>query len=138
MPNTENPVILIADDDLSGRIILQEFLKPSGAEIITVTDGVMAFEESVKNTSIQLAIIDIRMPKMDGLEAVRLIRKYRPDLPVIIYTAVNDPEYKFLFKKLNCNDFLLKPVTPQMVINTVSKYFNLHINKYDNGRFFYN
>ncbi len=137
MPDTENPVILIADDDPSGLLILQEFLKPSGIEIITVTDGVMAFEESVKNTFIQLAIIDIRMPKMDGLEAVRLIRKYRPDLPVIIYTAVNDPEYKFLFKKLNCNDFLLKPVTPQVVINTVSKYLDLQIDKYDNGKYLF-
>jgi CheY-like chemotaxis protein len=136
MPDTENPVILIADDDPSGLLILQEFLKPSGAEIITVTDGVMAFEESVKNTSIKLAIIDIRMPKMDGLEAVRLIRKYRSDLPVIIYTAVNDPEYKFLFKKLNCNDFLVKPVTPQEVINTVSKYLDLQVDKYSNGRYF--
>jgi two-component system response regulator AtoC len=136
MPDTENPVILIADDDPSGLLILQEFLKPSGVEIITVTDGVMAFEESVKNTSIQLAIIDIRMPKMDGLEAVRLIRKYRSDLPVIIYTAVNDPEYKFLFKKLNCNDFLVKPVTPQEVINTVSKYLDLQVDKYSNGRYF--
>lgn len=137
MPDTENPVILIADDDPSGLLILQEFLKPTGVEIITVTDGVMAFEESVKNTSIRLAIIDIRMPKMDGLEAVRLIRKYRSDLPVIIYTAVNDPEYKFLFKKLNCNDFLLKPVTPQAVINTVSKYLDLQIDKYDNGRYLF-
>jgi CheY-like chemotaxis protein len=136
MADTENQVILIADDDPSSLLILREFLKPTGAKIITATNGVIAFEEAVKNTCIRLLIIDIRMPVMDGLEAVRLIRKYRPDLPVIVYTAVNDPEYKFLFKKLNCHDFLLKPIVHMEVLNTVSKYIDFEAGKYSTGKYF--
>ena len=115
MSETENPAILIADDDPSCLLILREFLKPTGVKIITVTDGEKAFEEAVRNISIHLVIMDIRMPKMDGLEAVRLIKKYRPGLPIIIYTALNDPEYKFLFKKMNCHEFLLKPL-PRLIL----------------------
>jgi len=136
MSDTEIPVILIADDDPSCLLILQEFLKPTGAQFITVTDGVRAFEESVRNTMVKLVIMDIRMPKMDGLESVRLIRKYRPDLPVIIITALNDPEYKFLFKKLNCNDFILKPISPHSIIDTVSKYLDFQTDKYGTDRFY--
>ena len=136
MPEKENPAILIADDDPSCLLILREFLKPTGTEIITVTDGEMAFKEAVRNTNIHLVIMDIRMPKMDGLESVRLIKKYRPDLPVIVYTALNNPEYKFLFKKMNVHDFLLKPLPPRIIINTISKYIHLQTDEYKPGKYY--
>lgn len=136
MPEKEKPVILIADDDPSCLLLLKEFLKSTGLQIITATDGSSAFDEAVRNLSIQLVIMDIRMPEMDGLEAVRLIRKYRPDLPIIIYTALNDPEYKFLFKKMNCHDFLLKPLPPQAIIDTISKYIPLQTDDYKPGKYY--
>lgn len=135
MPEKENLAVLIADDDLSCLIILKEFLKSTGLQIITVTNGVLAFEEAVKNLNIHLVIMDIRMPEMDGMEAVQLIRKYRPTLPIIIYTALNDPEYKFLFKKMNCHDFLLKPLPPQVIIDTVLKYFHVQNDEYETGKY---
>ncbi|KPK83819.1 MAG: hypothetical protein AMS27_11765 [Bacteroides sp. SM23_62_1] len=136
MSEKENPIILIADDDPSCLIILTEFLKSTGLQIITATDGVLAFEEAIKNINIHLVIMDIRMPKMDGLEAVRQIKKHRPTLPVIIYTALNDPDYKFLFKKLNCHDFLLKPVPPQLILDTVSKYIQFQTDEYGTGEYY--
>jgi len=136
MPEMENLAVLIADDDPSCLIILKEFLKSTGLQIITVTNGVLAFEEAVRNLNIHLVIMDIRMPEMDGMEAVQLIRKYRPTLPIIIYTALNDPEYKFLFKKMNCRDFLLKPLPPQVIIDTVLKYFHIQTNEHETGNYY--
>jgi CheY-like chemotaxis protein len=121
----ERPIILIADDDPSCQLLLTEFLKPLEVRIAIVSDGAQAFEECVGNLDIQIVIMDIRMPVMDGLESVRLIRKYRPDLPVIIYTALNSPEYKYFFRKLNCNDYFVKPVSPRMVVEAVAKYLNI-------------
>jgi CheY-like chemotaxis protein len=71
--------------------------------------------------------MDIRMPEMSGLEATRLIRKYRKDLPIVVYSALNQPEYKHLMKKLNCEDFLLKPVHPNIILDTLSKYLDPYI-----------
>jgi CheY-like chemotaxis protein len=79
----EKPIILIADDDPSCQLLLTEFLKSLNVATKIVSNGAEAFDECVGNLYVQLVIMDIRMPVMDGLESVRLIRKYRPDLPVI-------------------------------------------------------
>jgi two-component system cell cycle response regulator DivK len=124
------PIILIAEDNPSCQLLLTEFLKPLEVRTIFVSNGAQAFEECVGNLDIKVVIMDIRMPVMDGLEAVRLIRKYRPDLPVIIYTALNSQEYRYFFKKLNCNDFFVKPVSPRIVVETVAKYLNIRTDIY--------
>jgi len=121
----ERPIILIADDDPSCQLLLTEFLKPLDIRTAIVSNGVKAFEECVGNLDIQIVIMDIRMPVMDGLESLRLIRKYRPDLPVIVYTALNSQEYRYFFRKLNCNDYFVKPVSPRMVVEAAAKYLNI-------------
>ncbi len=136
MPEKENQAILIADDDSSCILILKEFLKSTGLQIITATNGVTACEEAIKNQDIHLVIMDIRMPEMDGLEAVRLIKIQRPALPIIIYTALNDPDYKFLFRKMNCPDFLLKPLPPHVIIDTISKYIHFQTNEFETGEYY--
>lgn len=121
----EKPIILIADDDPSCQLLLTEFLKSLEVETAVVSTGTDAFEECVGNLYIKLVIMDIRMPEMDGLESVRLIRKYRPDLPVIVYTAINSQEYRYFFKKLNCNDYFVKPTSPRIIVETAAKYLNI-------------
>jgi CheY-like chemotaxis protein len=129
----EMPIILIADDDPSCQLLLTEFLKPLEVRTAFVSNGAQAFEECVGNLDIKIVIMDIRMPVMDGLESVRLIRKYRPDLPVIIYTALNSQEYRYFFKKLNCNDFFVKPVSPSIVAETAAKYLNIRTDIYSSN-----
>ncbi len=116
--------ILITDDDPDSRLMLREFLKSTAVQIHVAYNGQMAFEECLENTGINLVIMDIRMPVMDGLEAARLIKKYRPDLPIIVYTAINDPEYKYLFQKIKCVDFLVKPSSIHHILGVVSNYLD--------------
>jgi CheY-like chemotaxis protein len=125
MSMPEKPIILIADDDPSCQLLLTEFLKSLNVATKIVSNGAEAFDECVGNLYVQLVIMDIRMPVMDGLESVRLIRKYRPDLPVIVYTALNSQEYKYFFKKLNCNDYFVKPMSPSIIVETAAKYLNI-------------
>ena len=116
--------VLIVDDDPTSRLMLREFLKSTGIKIHISYNGQMAFEECIQNTDIQVVIMDIRMPVMDGLEAARLIKKYRPELPIIFYSAINDPEYQFLIKKVKCEEYLLKPSSSHHILGVLSKYLD--------------
>ena len=62
--------------------------------------------------------------EMSGLEATRMIRKYQKTLPIVVYSALHQSEYKHLMKKLNCEDFLIKPVHPDLILSTLSKYLD--------------
>lgn len=126
-PDWSQRTILIADDDVSAHVLLEGILRPTGVKTYSVYDGTEAFTACIEHPDIQLIIMDIRMPEMSGLEATRLIRKYRKDLPIVVYSALNQPEYKHLMKKLNCEDFLLKPVHPNIILDTLSKYLDPYI-----------
>ncbi len=128
MPDWKNRSILIADDDPAAHALLSGILNPTGIKIYTAYDGSEAFTACIEYPDIQLIIMDIRMPDMNGVEATRLIRKYREDLPIIVYSALNQPEYKHLMKKLNCGEFLLKPVHPKVILSTLSKYLDTQPN----------
>ena len=123
-PDWSNRSILIADDDTSAHVLLNGILKPTGLKTYSVYDGTEAFAACIEHPEIQLIIMDIRMPEMSGLEATRLIRKYRKNLPIVVYSALNQPEYKHLMKKLNCEEFLLKPVHPHVILSTLSRYLD--------------
>jgi len=123
-PEWKNRSILIADDDVSAHLLLNEILKPTGIKIYSAYNGSEAFTACIEYPDIQLIIMDIRMPEMNGLEATRLIRKYRQELPIITYSALNQPEYKHLMRKMNCEEFLLKPVLPEIILATLSKYLD--------------
>jgi CheY-like chemotaxis protein len=116
--------LLVADDDVSAHALLAAILKPTGIKIYRAYDGSEAFAACIEYPDIQIIMMDIRMPEMNGIEATRLIRKYRPNLPIIAYSALNQPEYKHLMKKMNCNEFLLKPVHPDLILATLSRYLD--------------
>jgi CheY-like chemotaxis protein len=120
----KNRSVLIADDDVSAHILLTEILKPTGIKIYSAYDGSEAFAACIEYPDIQVIIMDIRMPEMNGIEATRLIRKYRPELPIIAYSALNQPEYKHLMRKMNCEEFLVKPVYPEIILATLSKFLD--------------
>jgi CheY-like chemotaxis protein len=123
-PDWNNRSILIADDDISAHLLLNGILKPTGIKIYSAYDGSEAFAACIEHPEIQLIIMDIRMPEMNGIEATMLIRKYRQNLPIIAYSALIQPEYKHLMKKMNCEEFLLKPVHPGIILATLSKYLD--------------
>jgi len=97
--------ILVADDEMSIRLLYSEELKEEGYEVYMASNGREALE-MVEKIPLDLVILDIKMPEMDGIEALRQIKQKRPDLPVILSTAYG--EYRQDFATWASDDYLVK------------------------------
>ena len=103
--------VMIADDSLFSRNRLSKLLTNSGHEIITVEDGEQAVRTYQQNKP-DVVLMDIQMPKKDGLQALREIRKADSKARVIMITIVNEESMVNRAMDLGAKDFLLKPVPP--------------------------
>jgi len=101
--------ILIVDDELSHKAMLRENLKFLGYNTLEVSNGAEAVE-TVKRESPNLIIMDLRMPEMDGMAALKEIRKFNETVPVLIMTAYGTIESAVEAVKNGAYDYLLKPV----------------------------
>lgn len=111
MPNT----ILIADDDPVQRKILTMLLtKKLGYQVIATADGKDALNriQSSNVGEISAVLLDINMPVMGGFEALKAIRQYRPDLPVLMLTSQDDIATAVNAIKNGAHDFIVKPAEP--------------------------
>jgi putative two-component system response regulator len=113
--------ILIVDDDEQIREILGEFMKIQGFEYETASDGIEALAK-VK-LDIDLVLMDVNMPKMDGYEVIKRIRseaEYR-DLPIIMVTSMATQEDRLRAVQAGANDFIAKPIDQiELEVRTVS------------------
>lgn len=105
------PVVLVADDNEGNRALVRSTLEPEGCRVILTKDGeeaVAAFERE----SPDCVVLDIRMPKLDGLEACRRIRAHPrgPDTPILFFTALRDVDTFDQALEAGGDDFLTKPV----------------------------
>jgi DNA-binding response OmpR family regulator len=91
--------LLVIDDDTKLLASYRDLLSPYGFEVLTAADGEIAIPLVEKNPDIQLVILDLAMPRMDGRAWLRWFRELRQELPVIVITAY----------KLDPNDADLKP-----------------------------
>lgn len=99
--------ILIVDDDPAILRLLSTNLKARGYEIFTATDGEESLE-AVQQNFIDLIILDLMMPKVDGVEVCRRIREWS-DVPIIILSARGDENDKVKCLELGADDYLTKP-----------------------------
>ena len=119
-----NLKILVVEDNESNIMFFKSALKRTGASLIIVVDGEQAIE-TVKNTDdIDIVLMDINLPKLDGLAATREIKKIRPTLPVIIQTA-----YVLNFKEAECYEagcdfFIEKPIRLNVLNEAITKLVN--------------
>lgn len=117
--------ILIAEDEevnyLFIEILLTDKIKLP-CTIIHAKDGQEAVEFCKKNTDIKLVLMDIKMPKMNGLEATRLIKEFRPSLPIIAQTAYSTAEDREIAISAGCDDFMSKPINNELLKSILSKY----------------
>jgi two-component system response regulator (stage 0 sporulation protein F) len=111
--------ILIADDEMSIRLLYSEELKEEGYEVYLASNGKEALE-IVEKVPLDLVILDIKMPEMDGIEALRQIKERRPDLPVLLSTAYG--EYKQDFATWASDEYLVKSSDLEDLRATVKRY----------------
>lgn len=100
--------ILIVDDEIELLKNLEAFLRPRGCTILKAASGEEALAQLARCRP-ALVLLDIKMPGMDGLVALKKIKALRPDLPVIIATAVEDQELMAQAAALGAYEYILKP-----------------------------
>jgi two-component system, cell cycle response regulator DivK len=94
----------------------------SNFNLIRVENGKEAVEICMSNDKIDLVLLDLKMPVMDGLEAMSLIRKFRPNLPFIALTAFAFDSDRKNAIECGCSDYISKPFSKKELIDTLLKY----------------
>lgn len=119
--------ILIAEDDEDILNLLQLYLETSGYEVICTRNGYDALN-AIKQEQLDLAIIDIMMPKLDGYDLTKQIR-LRSNIPIIIISAKVEDNDKIIGLNLGADDYLGKPFNPMELVARVSsnlrRYYKL-------------
>ena len=102
--------------------MLQIMLEKLNAVLLYAEDGEQAVEICRKYDNIDLVLMDIQMPLMNGYEATRAIRNFRPQLPIIALTAFAYEEDRIRCLDAGCNDFISKPIEKYGLIALMSKF----------------
>jgi two-component system, cell cycle response regulator DivK len=114
--------IMIAEDEEVNFVYLQTALAITNINIVRARNGVEAVELARITPSIQLILMDIKMPKMNGIEATRSIKQFRSDIVIIAQTAfVMEEDRKNCFS-VGVDDFLSKPVRFRLLFDTLAKH----------------
>jgi CheY-like chemotaxis protein len=116
------PLILIAEDDETNYILLETLLRKSGFEILHAWNGLQAVEMVQENPAINLVLMDIKMPLMDGIEATRKIKSLRKELLVIAITAFALSGDEERIREAGCNDYITKPIRGIELRNKLKTY----------------
>ncbi len=112
--------ILVVDDEPVARQSLTDILKLEGHNVTAAPNG-QAAVEYVRTHPVDLMIVDLRMPGMDGLEVVQVVNQVSPETEVILLTAFGSTESAIQALRLRIHDYLLKPASPAQIIATVKK-----------------
>ncbi|QPA55829.1 response regulator transcription factor [Lysinibacillus sphaericus] len=107
--------LLMVDDDAHIRELVRVFLQNEGLEVIEATDGVDALSK-LASEKVDMVIMDIMMPKMDGWALCEEIRSYHTDLPILMLTAKGETAQKVKGFHLGTDDYLVKPFEPAELI----------------------
>jgi PAS domain S-box-containing protein len=116
---SERKTILVAEDIDSNYKLIQYFLKGINADIIRASNGREAVELAFSSDKIDLILMDVKMPEMDGFTAIGKIREFRPDIPIITQTAYSDDADKALAS--GSSAFIAKPFDKKRLIDLIEK-----------------
>jgi two-component system response regulator ChvI len=111
------PTIALVDDDRNILASVSIALEAEGYRIQTYTDGASAFD-GLKQSPADLAILDIKMPRMDGMELLRRLRQ-KSDMPVIFLTSKDEEIDELFGLKMGADDFIRKPFSQRLLVERV-------------------
>lgn len=120
----QNKTILIVEDNFISTRLLEETLKHTKAKLILTGNAEEAIEICKGNTSINLILMDIQLPGMDGYEATRIIKQIRPNLPIIAQTANAMSNEKEKAIQMGCDDYVSKPYDLDYLMRSIERLVN--------------
>ncbi len=121
----EGKLFLIAEDDKFSYKFLEGFLKQTKANVIRAADGREAVEICRNNKNIDLVLMDIQMPEMNGLTATEEIKKFNKEIPIIAQTANAINEERLRCLEAGCDDFITKPVNISELYEKIDKWLSV-------------
>lgn len=118
-----NKNILIAEDVKLNFLYLKEIFKSTGVKIIHATNGKEAVQYCKENPCIDLVLMDLLMPVMNGYEATRQIKAFRKDLPIIAQTAYVVSEDRSRAIEAGCDDYITQPIQKEELFRKIDGLF---------------
>ena len=123
IPEVSGLKILIAEDDEASAMLITLAVKNFSKEILKVRTGVEAVDVCRSNPNIDLVLMDIQMPDMDGYEATRQIRKFDTEIVIFAQTAFALTGDREKAIEAGCNEYIAKPIKKDQLLELMQKYF---------------
>jgi CheY-like chemotaxis protein len=120
--NLKGKKILIVEDDYVCSQLIKELLADSQAEVFHALTASNAIDIVSKNAKIDLVIMDVQLPDMNGLQASTSIKGINKNIPIIIQTAYSFESYMKKSKEIGCDAYLLKPIDPVKLFDAIKKF----------------
>ena len=120
--NLKGKTILIVDDVDDNIALFSFFLENTQAKLLFAKNGRETVEKCRLDSSIDLVLMDIQMPVLNGLDATREIRNFNQLIPIIAVTAYAFPSDKQCCIDVGCNDFLSKPIDSEELFRMIKTY----------------
>ncbi len=119
----KNTVLIVEDEDLN-YLFLEKLLKPTKIKIHRAQTGIEAIQLSKDKTGIDIILMDIKLPELDGIEATKEIKKIHPEIPIIAQTAfaMKGDEEKFM--EAGCDDYISKPLKAEKLLHKLNHYLS--------------
>ncbi len=120
-PDLKNKTVLIVEDDEMNATFLMDMLEDTGARFIHVINASDAIIASQNNKNIDLILMDIQLPDMNGWQATRIIKKVKKNIPIIIQSAYSLESYIKKSKEAGCDFFISKPINCNLLFDLINK-----------------
>lgn len=124
IPDWTGKKILIVEDVETNMLFFKAALTRTGATLLWAMDGFESISMCQNDPDINLVLMDLRMPKLDGFKATEAIKSFRPDLPVIAQTTFTDDVDTDRLFQAGCDDYLPKPIRLEHLLNSIGKLIN--------------
>ncbi|MDO9256110.1 MAG: response regulator [Bacteroidales bacterium] len=121
----KNLKVLIAEDNENSELLIRIVISPFSHQVLEAGTGSAAVEICRKNPDIDLVLMDINMPEMDGLEATRQIRKFNTDMVIIAQTAFGQIGSREKALEAGCNDYIAKPIEVGTLLGMIKRHFKI-------------
>lgn len=115
-------IVLVAEDDNINYLLIEKLIKSFNYTILRAKDGLEAVEFCKNNNEIDLVLMDIRMPNLNGYEAFKQIREFNKELPIIAQTSYSFQEELDKIKELGFNGFISKPLDKNKLYELINIY----------------
>jgi DNA-binding NtrC family response regulator len=112
--------VLVIDDEAIVRVSCQRVLEPAGYEVVLTSRGDEAIE-LLEKEQFDLVLTDLKMPDMDGLEVLKVIKERWPDIQVVIITGYGTISTAVQAIKKGAYEYIEKPFTPEDILDVVTK-----------------